>query len=94
MHIPYDLLDIVWSSLKCAAVRELAEFLGETFEVLLGFLKLFILLIISGCRERQAIPDPNHRGKQHHRHLTALAISLKACKQTSKREESLLRVQQ
>lgn len=60
IKIPNDLLDIIWSSLECAAVGELAEFLGETFEVLLGFLKLFVLLIVCGCRERQAIPDPNH----------------------------------
>lgn len=82
VNIPHDLLDIIRSSPKCAAVRELAELLGETFEVPLGFLKLFVLFIVSGCRERQAIPDPNHRGEQHHRHLTALAISLKLCKQT------------
>lgn len=61
-----DLLDIVWSSLQRAAVRELAQFFGETFEMPLGFLKLFILLVVGGCRERQAVPDPNHRGKQHH----------------------------
>lgn len=88
IKIPNDLLDIIWPSLECAAVGELAEFLGETFEVLLGFLKLFVLLIVCGCRERQAIPDPNHWGEQHHRHLTALVNSLKHCKQMEQREES------
>lgn len=73
-----DLLDIVRSSLKCAAIRELAEFLGETFEVLLGFQKLLILLVVGGSRQRQAVLHSNHRGEQHHRHVGPRTTSLKA----------------
>lgn len=64
-------LDIKSSWLQCAAVWELAEFLGETFEVPFGFLKILVLLIVCGRRERESVLDPDHRGEQHHRHLTA-----------------------
>lgn len=69
------LLDIKSSRLECAAVGELAEFLGETFEVPLGFLKILVLLVVGGRGQREAVLDPHHRGEQHHRHLTALPES-------------------
>lgn len=84
-----DLLDIISSRLERAAVGELADFLVETFEVSLGVLKIFVLLIVGGCRKREAVPDPNHRGEQHHRHLTALPKSLRPWGQVGKRKESL-----
>lgn len=53
-------IDIVRPGLEAAAVGELAEFLGEAFEVLLGLLQLFVLFIIGGGREGQAVFDPDH----------------------------------
>lgn len=47
----------------------------------LGFQKLLILLIVSGCRQRQTILNSNHRGKQHHGHLGPMTASLKAWNQ-------------
>lgn len=85
----WNLLDIVRPGLEAAAVGELAEFLGEAFEVLLGLLQLFVLFIIGGGREGQAVFDPDHWGEHHHRHLSSGYIQvLHRFLQTEETEEN------
>lgn len=63
-----SLLYVKFLALDGPSVRETGQRLADGPDLLLPFLKLSTMFKVCGGRQRESIPDPDHKGKQDQRH--------------------------
>lgn len=63
-----SLLYVKFLAFDGPSVRETGQRLADGPDLLLPFLKLSTMFKVCGGRQRESIPDPDHKDKQDQRH--------------------------